>query len=37
MEKIEDEIVVQEKITEIVLKRHEQISEIKLYFDRNNQ
>ena len=37
MEKIEDQIDVQAKITKIVLKRHEQISEIKLNFDKNNQ
>ena len=37
MEKIEDQIEVQEKITKIVLKRHEQISEIKQNFDRNNR
>ena len=36
MEKIEEQIEVQEKITKIVLKRHEQISEIKQNFDKNN-
>ena len=37
MDKISREIDSQEKITKIVQKRHEQISEIKLYFDWNNQ
>ena len=36
MEKI-SEFDSQEKITKIVQKRHEQISEIKLYYDWNNQ
>ena len=37
MEKISEEIDPQEKITKIVQTRHEQISEIKIYFDWNNQ
>ena len=36
MDKI-GQIDPQEKITKIVQKRHEQISEIKLYYDWNNQ
>ena len=37
MDKILDEEEVQEKITKIVQKRHEQISEIKIYFNWNNK
>ena len=37
MDKELGEIETQEKITKIVQKRHEQLSEIKLYFDWNNQ
>ena len=37
MEKISGEMDSQEKITKIVQKRHEQISEIKIHFDYNNQ
>ena len=37
MDNILGKIEVQEKISKIVQQRHEQISEIKLYFDWNNQ
>ena len=37
MDKISGEIEAQEKIAKMVQKRHEQISEIKLYYDYNNQ
>ena len=37
MDKISGQIEAQEKITKIVQKRHEQISEIKLNYDYNNQ
>jgi hypothetical protein len=37
MEEKLDEIEIQEKIAEIVKKRHEQLSEIKLYYDLNNK
>ncbi len=37
MDKILDEEEVQEKILKIVQKRHEKISEIKIYFDWNNK
>lgn len=36
MDKIDEQIEAQEKITKIVQKRHEQISELKLYYDSNN-
>ena len=37
MDNISGQIDAQEKITKLVQKRHEQISEIKLYFDCNNK
>ena len=37
MDKISGQIETQAKITKIVQKRHDQISEIKLYYDYNNQ
>ena len=37
MDKISGKIEAQEKIAKLVQKRHEQISEIKLYYDYNNQ